>query len=356
MPCSIATPANTAVNALLVNENLDLPTIDLNGFTIPDFVGLPTDLPSIDQIDLGQLTDGKVCGTGMFDRLMVSVDAHLANQFQKNRITGDAYARTYTELIQSTMANAVQFLLTKDQSYWTGIAAQQSAYMANAQLARATIEAKTAVAQLAMVMAQMKNERATFALTKAKVATEEAAYCTAQLNLTDVMPAQINNITLEGQLVKANTDIAVYNHTEILPAQKTQLTAQTAGVTAQTTHLTTKEGPKVTQETTNLTTTNLMLQEQIKLIKEQTESQRANTLDTRLDGATVSGTIGKQKLLQQQQIDSYKRDQEYKYLKILTDAWVTQKTMDEALTPPTSFTNASIDTVMSKYRTNTALS
>ena len=396
MPCSIASPANTAVNALLVNEDLDLPTIDLNGFTIPDFVALPTNLPAVDQIDLGQLTDGKVGGAGMFDQLMVAVDAHLANQFQKNRITGDAYARSYTELIQSTMTSGVQFLLSKDQAYWGSIAAQQSAYMANAQLARATIEAKTAVAQLAMVMAQMKNERAAFALTKAKVATEEAAYCTAQFNLTDMLPkqsllvtAQTANVTQESaNLVKQGS---------LIEKQALQVTAQTGQTTQETTNLVTQgqllskqvlqvtaDTSKTSQETSNLLVQSQLLSKQVlqveaqtantsqetqNLVKqgllivqqtqqalEQTEQVRAQTSNTRLDNFTpVGGIMGVQKLLYQQQVDSYKRDQEHKYLKILTDAWVTQKTMDEGLTAPTSFTNSSIDAVMAKYRANTAL-
>lgn len=368
MPCSIATPANTAVDALLVNENLDLPIIDLNGFVVPDFVALPTNLPTPNQIDLNQLTDGKIGGAGMFDQLMVAVDAHLANQYQKNRITGDAYARSYTELIQSTLASGVQFLLTKDQAYWTGIAAQQSAYMANAQLARATIEAKTAIAQLAMTLAQMKNERAAFALTKAKVATEEAAYCTAQFNLTDMLPKQ-------SLLVVAQTDNATQETSNLvkqgslIEKQALQVTAQTSQTTQETTNLVTQgqllgkqvlqveaQTANTSQETQNLLKQGLQIVQQTQLALEQTEQVRAQTSNTRLDNFTpIGGIMGVQKLLYQQQVDSYKRDQEHKYLKILTDAWVTQKTMDEGLTAPTSFTNSSIDMVMAKYRANTAL-
>lgn len=100
---------------------------------------------------------------------------------------------------------------------------------------------------------------------------------------------------------------------------------------------------------------NQMLPQQLKLITEQTESQRAQTLDTRSDGATVTGSVGKQKELYSQQITSYQRDAEVKASKLFTDAWITQKTIDEGLNPPNGFTNASIDTILAKLKSNNGL-
>jgi hypothetical protein len=88
------------------------------------------------------------------------------------------------------------------------------------------------------------------------------------------------------------------------------------------------------------------------LLQEQIEVQRAQTLDTRADGATIVGSIGKQKALYEQQITSYKRDAETKAVKMFTDAWITQKTIDEGLLAPTNFQNTSIDQVLTALRTN----
>ena len=98
-----------------------------------------------------------------------------------------------------------------------------------------------------------------------------------------------------------------------------------------------------------------MLPQQLKLITEQTEAQRAQTLDTRTDGAVVTGSVGKQKELYSQQITSYQRDAEVKASKLFTDAWITQKTIDEGLNPPNGFTNASIDTILTKLKSNNGL-
>lgn len=98
-----------------------------------------------------------------------------------------------------------------------------------------------------------------------------------------------------------------------------------------------------------------MLPQQLKLVTEQTEAQRAQTLDTRSDGTTVTGSVGKQKELYSQQITSYQRDAEVKASKLFTDAWITQKTIDEGLNPPNGFTNASIDTILTKLKFNNGL-
>lgn len=98
-----------------------------------------------------------------------------------------------------------------------------------------------------------------------------------------------------------------------------------------------------------------MLPQQLKLLTEQTEAQRAQTLDTRTDGAAVMGSVGKQKELYSQQITSYQRDAEVKASKLFTDAWITQKTIDEGLNPPNGFTNASIDTILAKLKSNNGL-
>ncbi len=97
----------------------------------------------------------------------------------------------------------------------------------------------------------------------------------------------------------------------------------------------------------------LPLQEE--LLQEQVEVQRAQTLDTRTDGAPIFGVIGKQKDLHTQQITSYKRDAEIKAARIFTDAWITMKTIDEGVLPPTGFTNVNLDNILTVVRDNNEL-
>ncbi len=98
-----------------------------------------------------------------------------------------------------------------------------------------------------------------------------------------------------------------------------------------------------------------ILPAQLTLLREQTEVQRAQTLNNRTDGALITGAVGKQKDLYTQQITSYQRDSEAKAAKMFVDAWITQKTIDEGLTAPTGFTNTSVDQVLTVLKRNNNL-
>lgn len=95
-----------------------------------------------------------------------------------------------------------------------------------------------------------------------------------------------------------------------------------------------------------------ILPEQLAMLKEQVETQRSQTMDTRRDTTNVVGSVGKQKDLYSQQITSYQRDSEVRAAKMFTDAWITQKTIDEGLLAPDGFTNTSVDLVLDTIMTN----
>ena len=99
---------------------------------------------------------------------------------------------------------------------------------------------------------------------------------------------------------------------------------------------------------------NILPQQKI-LLTEQSEAQRAQTLDTRSDSLPVVGVLGKQKDLYTQQITSYQRDAEIKAAKLWTDAWTVQKTIDEGLLPPDNFTNAEINPILDTIKANNDL-
>lgn len=99
-----------------------------------------------------------------------------------------------------------------------------------------------------------------------------------------------------------------------------------------------------------------VLDEQYCLVKEQVEAKRAETLDTRTDGVTpVAGSVGKQKELYTQQIDSYQKDATYKISKLYSDAWIAQKTLDEGLLAPNEYTNSEVDQVLAHARSNVGI-
>lgn len=219
-----------------------IPEIDLTG---PEYE-VPGDSSAVMYSPLGKLTNADlvsndVDGSATFNALMRGFSTFLKAEYQANRITGAEYTKAFTALSEAAMANAVQYLLGRDQAFWQAQGAQITAITA-------------------------------------RVALENSKY-----QLGNLMPAQLT------------------------------------------------------------------------LLREQVESQRAQTLNTRVDGTPVIGTLGKQRELYDQQITSYQRDSEVKAAKMFVDAWITQKTIDEGLLPPDGFTNDSLDEVLTVLKTNNNL-
>lgn len=371
MGCGADTEANELLISLTSGDDFVIPDIDLSGpeYQIPGDGTGPAYEP-IEPLTEAKLTSRVVGGSGMFDGLMVTFSAHLRAEFEKGRITGSDYTKAYIALTESALSGAVSYLLGKDQAFWQAQLAQAQAVTAKVQLA-------TAKVQMSAIQIEAMNSKAAYALTKLKLSTESVTSCTAQYNLSNVLPQQLAKITSEneGQLLSNQTD--KYNLETILPAQYATIVLQQAGlgITNDTatynlattlplqTQLLTKQndGQGITNNTAQFQLSDLLPQQlknlkaQETLVREQMEVQRGQTHDMRTDNIPVAGVLGKQKLLYSQQITSYQRDAEVKTAKLFTDAWITQKTMDEGLLPPTGFTNASLDTILAKLKLNNEL-
>jgi hypothetical protein len=304
MGCGADINANALLTALIAGKDFTIPEVDLDDpiYNLPD--ADPLDPP--DPLTNALLTEKLVTGNGTFDVIMQAINNQLAFQFEKSRITGAEYAKVYMEALGQALAGAISYLTSKDTAYWQAVQAQAQAEIARVQLVESRVNLVTAKTRLAIAQLEAANQEANYALTKMKLSTEDVTYCTAQYNLDNILPKQAS-------LLDEQIAAAAYNVEHILPTQKSLLT-------------------------------------------EQMESQRANTSNTRSDGVTaVVGLIGKQKDLYTQQITSYQRDAEVKVTKLFTDAWITQKTIDEGLLPPVEFANASLDAILGDLKANVGL-
>lgn len=321
MSCGAEAEGNSLFQTLTAGVSFEIPQIDVTGpsFQIPG--GMDSELyKQVTRIANSELTTTTLDGTGTFDVLMRGFKAHLKEEYNQSRITGAEYTKAYTALVESAMAQGVQFLLGKDASFWQAMSAQIQAITAKLQLETARVRHTTA--QL-----EALNQEATFALTKMRLANENMQYCIGKFNHEQMLPAQKT-----GQDIANRT--AVYNLDMIMPLQKVGL-----------------------EHSNSIALFNLqtMLPQQYELLVEQTEVQRAQTLDTRSNGITVVGTVGKQKDLYSQQIKSYQRDSELKAAKLFADAWTVQKTVDEGFVAPANFQNPSLDSVLGHIKTNNNL-
>jgi hypothetical protein len=62
------------------------------------------------------ITTGVVTGTGVFDKLMVAVKAHIQEEYSENRIKGADYANVYLGALQSVLSQSMQFVLQEKQT------------------------------------------------------------------------------------------------------------------------------------------------------------------------------------------------------------------------------------------------
>lgn len=335
----------------ILGEDFVLPPVDLSGadYAMPDGAGILYNDPT--RLTNEELTTGVVAGSGTFDILMKSMKEHLKEEYDRGRITGAEYSKTYISLTTAALSTATQFLLGRDQGYWSAVLSQMQARRAEVDAVTAKVQLEISKAELQMAYFGAQKSEADFALTKMQLANADAQFemilkqhdqVTAQTSLTGKQEAQIvyqtANILPEQKrqtayqtdfILKSQYDTSQYNLTTILPVQKATLDKDLA--------------------TKTFTLTDI-LPAQKTLIEEQGEVQRSQTLDNRSDGAIIKGSTGKQKDLYAQQIDSYKKDHQYKVAKMYMDAWLTQKTILETLDPFTEIMNPEINSVMGSLR------
>lgn len=317
--------ADDAFDYVLDGEAFTVPEVDFSNpdFQIPDLSGV-VELP--ERVSIEMLTDKTVDGAGYFDIIMSTLKVHLIEQAKANRITGREFAETYTASTQAALSTAVQLLLGKDQAYYQAVLVQAQAKQAEIEVVKARVELETAKVQYAATLAQMKTQEAEYALTKMRLANEDQQYAigleqeknlkldsdSKSYILANRMPKEVSLLNEQITGTKWDNDIKEYERVVHLPARK-------------------------------------------KVVDEQFETQRAQTLDTRSDNSTVLGLIKKQKDLYTQQIESYKRKAEMDVAALFKDVWITSKTVNDAVNTPDELNNNKFDTIVTQVRSNNGL-
>jgi hypothetical protein len=346
-------------NALFTSLTTDVPTPHTIDFTDPNFAFDPADsdlYTTPGDVNLADLTTVALDGTGVFDVLMSSVDLHINREFRSGRITGDQYADVYVQAMTSVLSNSTQFVLSKDQAKWSAITAQMQARIAEIQATGSLVDLEKTKVEAAKIVFDMKTSGAQYALTKANVANAEAEHCLTEAQVENQTYANRNflPITLAQEQHKLSQTLPLQSQLiqEQVEKERAQtLDTRTDGLTPVGGILGLQKQTLTLDVSTKQFGLDNTLPAQINILQEQRESERAKTVDTRTDGGTVEGSIGKQKDLYDQQIDSFDKDAKHKTAKMFLDSWITQKTLDEGLQAPDQFTNANVDEVMTQIRT-----
>ena len=326
--------ANDLLPALLSGEDFTLPTVDFsdNIYQIPGDNTAAMYQPVV-KLTNAELTQQRTDGEGTFDVIMGGFRAQLAQEYKEGRITGAEYTKAFTALAESAMANAVQFLISRDQGFWQAATAQ-------AQAITARVALETAKVQYAAVLMEAKNNKAQYGLTKLKLATEDAQYGQLKFNVDNILPLQED--LLSGQVAGQTTQNSIATFQLNTMLQEDQLTAQITGIDKQNAVL-----------DYQLTT---QLPAQTQLVNEQKEAARAQTLDTRSNTDPVTGVLGKQKELYDQQKVSYAKASKLNAAKMLSDAYLTVGAVEDFTGgPATNISRDEINEVYTAIRADNAL-
>ena len=302
----LETRSQELLATLTTNLDFSIPEINFDDsiFQIPSELleALKKAPKALTEADLTSRTIG---GSGLIDGLLAACKEHLRLEYEEGRITGAEYARAYVQILTGVLQNAVQYLLGKDQAYYTALGSQIQAI--NSSIG--TYQAKVA---LAVAQAEAHQRKAQYALG------------VLQLGISDKQ----SEMTVEQTLLTKEQTNTQKEQTSVVKAQQGLITEQT-------------ETQRVQQELISAQT--LTQKEQPNLIKEQTEQAHAQVSDTRLDGVTpVQGYTGNQNKLLQQQVVAFKKDSIVKQVKIYADSFATQLSMSTATVEGTGLDAANI--------------
>lgn len=225
----------------------------------------PVTLPA--KIELAELTQATLEGSGVFDVLMRANKAHLDDQYQQGRIRGPEYATVYLGSLEAVMRTGLEFLLQRDKN------------ALEAQLLAMQIE-----------LAQVEKAKA------------EAELAILNMGLPKI-EAEIAHINAETALTEAKTENAALEGT-VLVAQECKLRAEF--------DFTMKNVEKTTQETA--------------LLAQKVVTEKAQTMSVGVDPDSV---VGRQKQLYAAQTNGFTRDAEQKVAKLMADTWNVRRTTDE---------------------------
>lgn len=259
---------------------------------------------------LTDLTESTLDGEGVFDKLMLAASVHMTDQFTKNRLKGPEYATVYLGALQSSMDQAIRFLLDKNNA--------------------ALIEAQIALAEKQILLADkdlvlkdreidLKDKAIDLAGKELLIKDKELELLEAQLPKleaeTALLEAKALNEPKQGLLIDAQTALAIQDRLNkiseelLVAAQKLKTDQDTANGVIQGTLLSAQKLLTDSQE--------LKTDAEAALLTQKKLTEAAQITATAAPGSV----IGEQVALYQAQAVGYENDMRIKAAKVKAD-WV----------------------------------
>lgn len=143
-------------------EDTEYEKIDVDGL----FEDTKLDSVPIKEL-VNRYTDNDPAGNGIFDILMHSAEAHIHEEYNKNRITGSNYSQVYLGIMNTIIQTSAQMVMQADS-----IALE--AEKLKAEIAQIKLQAKKLEAEIYRTRAEVSLHKIQIPLLKAQVATEQS--------------------------------------------------------------------------------------------------------------------------------------------------------------------------------------
>ena len=339
-------------NSLVNGLNITIPSYDFTNpkYNIPSNLLTALDtLPDkvFDNMSIDELTECKLNGNGVYDKLITTARIHLKEEMDKGRITGAEYTNAYTQIVVSSMQQSVAFVTQMHQLKQSSIV---SYYKTLVDMVQAKISAVTSLIQLEL---QKINTQLSIAQAAAQVATNKAqfAHTVSQLGQADasygltheqIASTHEQAALTHEQAASTHEQIALTQQQIALANEEVDLTHQKVALTQQQIALANEEAA-LTHQKVDLT------HEQAALTHEQIASthEQAALTHEQIALANEQAALAHQQIaLTNQQTASFIRKDQRAAAQFWADNWTVQKGIDEGLSAPATFQNGNIQTVM----------
>lgn len=278
--------------------------------------------------------------TGSFDLIITVLGSHLQAERQAGRITGQEYTNAYVQMMTAALQQSFSFELQKAQAQYQADLIAAQVVQTNAETGR--INAATQLLGEQITNAELEGAQIT--AQTSLIASQKLSTDQERLNLIE----NGKQTLAQTELLKSQKLIADIEKDKV-SKEILQLIAQTSLTTKQL-EIVAEEKLKIIEETklaakqilvsdaqiASQLKQNLRTDEEIKFTQAKTKTEVANIFDT-VDGATVAGVIGKQKLLLDAQTNGFKRNAEQGVLKTFAEIWSVLRSTDPDAVAPNDF-------------------
>lgn len=176
-------------------------------------------LVSTTPLDIADLTETKLVGTGVLDKMLETMRVHLGDQFEKERIRGPEYATVYLGAFQATLDAAINFLLAKQRQGLELKLLENQTALAAAQEAQIRAEMQKIPLEMAQLTAQTN-----LIIKQTELADKQIEQADKQLDLLDAqIQVQLKQLDLMAeQLLQAKAQTEYYEQRTITEKAQTQ--------------------------------------------------------------------------------------------------------------------------------------